>query len=86
MEDMEVDEKRLLLDPSSRSGSREVVSDKTEDPLLLIIDAVSKPRDDGGIVVGIDMPDIPDIEDAPDLSPLKWMSLSSELEIGRLSG
>jgi hypothetical protein len=81
-----VDENRLLLDPSSRRGSRDVVSLKTEDSLVLIIEAVSKPRDGGGIVVGMEMPEIPDIEDAPDRNPLKWISFSNELEIGLLSG
>ena len=69
MEEMEVDENRLLLEPSSSRGSREVVSLKIEDPLVLIIEAVSKPRDGGGIVVGTDIPDKPDIEEALDRSP-----------------
>jgi hypothetical protein len=86
MEEIEVDENRLLLDPSSRRGSRDVVSLKIEDPLVLIIEAVSNPRDGGGIVVGMDKPEIPDIEDAPDRNPLKCISFSSELEIGLLSG
>ncbi len=59
---------------------------KTEEPLVLIIEAVSKPRDGGGMVVGIDMPDTPDTEDAADRNPLKWISFSIELETGRLSG
>jgi hypothetical protein len=47
------------------------VSLKTEEPLLLIIETVSNPRVGGGIGVGIDMPEIPEIDDAADLSPLK---------------
>lgn len=69
MEEMEVDENLLLLEPSSRRGSREVVSLKIEDPLVLIIEAVSKPREGGGNVVGTDIPDMPDIEEALDRSP-----------------
>jgi hypothetical protein len=71
MEDIEVDENLLLLDPSSRSGSRDVVSLNTEEPLVLIIEAVSKPRDGGGAGVDIDMPETPETEDAADRNPLK---------------
>jgi hypothetical protein len=86
MEEIDVDENLFLVDPSSRRGLREVVSLNTDEALVLKIDAVSNPREGGGMLMGTDIPEIPEIDDAGDRNPLKWMSVSSELDMGRLSG
>ncbi len=58
-----------------------------EDPLLLIIEAVSKPlRDGGGTEAVKEIPESPDIDDAVDRNPFRCMSFSKELEAGRFSG
>jgi hypothetical protein len=76
----------VALGFSSSRGSREVVSLTTDDPLLLITDALSNALRGGGIDIDAEIADMPDIEEAADRKPLKWMSFSSELETGRLSG
>jgi hypothetical protein len=56
----------------------------TDDPLLLMIEALSKaPR--GGACIDIEAGFEPEMDDAPDLRPWKW-SLDRELETGRRSG
>lgn len=61
-----------------------VVSLITDDPLVLMIEALSNPPR-GGAGVDIEAEFVPEIDDAPDLNPVKW-SREREPEAGRRSG
>ena len=88
MDDIDIEDVRCcVLNVSLSRGSLDVVTSLiVEEPLLLMIEALSKASRVGGCGISTDIADIPETEEAADRKPLRWESFAEKLDAGRLSG